>query len=353
MPAVAVFRRPANVDGVGIRLRQPGAQGLAGRDLPKEEDGLRTQGPRRPRIAQDGVVGRDHRPPARAAKAQRRERIREDGPAQLLRPENRLHLLAPPRTADDHARRSRKIAIKHLFAGMRLGRHRGQGEKTLPIDRLRQALRRAIGHRGQGITEGRIEVHRPGGPRPLDRVPQRLAEVLQQLHPRLGHRQFVEKPDETAEELLLVHRLARSAVAQLRRAVGGDRDQGRAALLRLDQGRQVVRPRRTTGAEQDHRHAGALGQAEPENPAERSSSTATVSIAGCATSASVNGVLREPGEITACRTPDRASVSAATEHHSEFVVRKSRFIFSNHCPRITRNHTKNKNLRISGLGFVS
>ncbi len=44
-------------------------------------------------------------------------------------------------------------------------------------------------------------------------------------------------------------------------------------------------------------------------PAERSSITDTHSIPGCSASTSASGALREPGEVTAWRTPQRASSS--------------------------------------------
>src|SRR6185369_3310359 len=49
------------------------------------------------------------------------------------------------------------------------------------------------------------------------------------------------------------------------------------------------------------------------NPAERSSTITATSISGCRQSATANGVDRDPGEITANRSPDRASSSAKTD----------------------------------------
>ena len=50
-----------------------------------------------------------------------------------------------------------------------------------------------------------------------------------------------------------------------------------------------------------------------KNPAERSSTITFTSISGCRQSASASGVEREPGEITASRSPPRASSSAKAE----------------------------------------
>jgi hypothetical protein len=42
----------------------------------------------------------------------------------------------------------------------------------------------------------------------------------------------------------------------------------------------------------------------------------------------VSGVDREPGEITACATPRRTSVSASTLHHKALVLRKSKGVIT-------------------------
>ena len=61
-----------------------------------------------------------------------------------------------------------------------------------------------------------------------------------------------------------------------------------------------------------------------KNAADRSSSTGIAAISGCRTKANVSGVDRDPGEITACRTPSRLNVSASTLHQSEFTLLKSK-----------------------------
>ncbi len=53
----------------------------------------------------------------------------------------------------------------------------------------------------------------------------------------------------------------------------------------------------------------ALAMPSATKPAERSSITETASIRSCAANVSASGALREPGQVTALRTPQRASSS--------------------------------------------
>ena len=53
----------------------------------------------------------------------------------------------------------------------------------------------------------------------------------------------------------------------------------------------------------------ALAMPRATKPAERSSSTETASTPSWAASVSASGALRDPGEVTACRIPQRYSSS--------------------------------------------
>ncbi len=176
----------------------------------------------------------------------------------------RARALVETHAGHDHAAPRDKIRRQsRLLCKLRRGARR-QREKLLPVHRPGQPLRRAIRDRRQGIAKRRVQMHRAAVERAPDRMPQRLAQIAQRLRARLRHRELMIKRHKTAEELLLVDGLPRGTVAHFRRTVGGDDEQRRAALLRLDHRRQVVGPGRAAGAEQHHRRAGALGDAEPE-----------------------------------------------------------------------------------------
>ena len=53
----------------------------------------------------------------------------------------------------------------------------------------------------------------------------------------------------------------------------------------------------------------AFAMPSAKKPAERSSRTETASSSSCAASVSANGALREPGDVTAWRIPQRTSSS--------------------------------------------
>ena len=141
------------------------------------------------------------------------------------------------------------------------------GKKCRPIHRGRQGRgRTVVRQRRKRIPKRRVQVHGAtlGLPRALECVRHRLPQVAQSGHGHLRHREFVEKRDVIAVELLLIDCLAGCARPHLRRAVRRDDQQRHAALPRLNDGGKVIRGRRAAGANERRGTASCLGQSQRE-----------------------------------------------------------------------------------------
>ena len=203
--------------------------------------------------------------------AQAREGVGKDGIAGIAgKRRHRLGkavVLLPARPHDDDAAR----VVGHHAAqqrGLRLGR------QELPAGDLQGRRGRFLAsgwllvQRLERLAEGRVQVDRsrrqsPGrGCRARD---QRL-EVAQRQLRRLRFRQRqVHRPEYlVAIQLHLVDGLVRAAVAQLRRAVGGDHQQRHPGHARLDDGREEVGRRRAARRQQGGRPVGCLADAQRE-----------------------------------------------------------------------------------------
>ena len=125
---------------------------------------------------------------------------------------------------------------------------------------------------------------------------------------------LAEPADARPVELHLVDRLAGADAAQLGRAVAGEDDQRHRRLVRLGDGGVEVRRRGARGAGDRDRAAArrAPRPARRTRPSARRRRSWSRSPAR-ARSASATGVERDPGQITACWTPERASSSTSAE----------------------------------------
>ena len=118
----------------------------------------------------------------------------------------------------------------------------------------------------EGVAEGEVEVHRPGGwAEGLCRRPRRQRPpVARRAGGVVGHAHLGEPAHGVAVQLQLVDRLAGPGVPQLGRAVGGADDQRHPALVGLQHRRVEVGGRRPRRAEDHGRLPGGAGGAEGE-----------------------------------------------------------------------------------------
>ena len=255
MQRVAIVGPPAHVPDPRVARLEPLAQHFACRPAAEADHDLRLQALRCRFVAQDRVVSRDEVRHTRRVVPERRKSVREHRPTEPARnladggdifgDVLRLGWPGDDETVDTRGERGRQTAWH---------RRRGRRElckKLLPIDRVRDALRRAtVCHRRQRIAKWGIEVHWPGGrlKRPPNRVRNRLPQIAQHRHARLRHGQLVEEIHVAAIEILLVDRLARRARAHLRWPVRRDDEQRHPAFLRLDDRREEIRRRGAAGA---------------------------------------------------------------------------------------------------------
>jgi hypothetical protein len=168
------------------------------------------------------------------------------------------------------------------MSGSRSGRFRWTGPGR-PFERIR---------RGDGSGPGP----------PIGRGPSRPGAFFHQ-------RQLGEPLRVAAVQMVLVDRLRRAAIPQLRRPVGGQHDQRNPSQRSLDDGRREVDGGRARRREQDHRAARRPGDAKGEEPGRTLVDEHPHPDSAWARSASASGVEREPGQTTASRMPARASSS--------------------------------------------
>ena len=290
------------------------AQDQLGRERPRARGGRSRRRPRRPasgrgpraRAARSARPGSGSRPrsasaataPASPGSGWRPATIRPRGRAAIRSASSSSSAASAaagrgrPRSAA--ARRgprapAGRVAVTSLSAGSGpAARARRRSGAPGPAA-ARRARRRRRGRRPSGSGAGRRR--RPRGCRPRRTSAPRIAV-----------------------ELELVDRLAGADPAQLRRPVGGEHDQRHAGLVGLDDGGVEVGRRRARGAEDRRRRARSPAPRRARRSRrERSSRPRPASIAGWRHSASASGVEREPGEITARRTPQRASSSTIAE----------------------------------------
>ena len=287
---------------------QPGAQRLGGRQVADPQHELRLGSPG----TQQRVVVRDRRRAAAGARqrvGQQRDRgaLGERG---QRRPERRVALGA---AGDDDGLRTRlELGAQPVDDRLRRGaRHAGPRDPRAAAGAAAVVVgQRPVGH--ERLAQREVQVHGAGPA--ADGCPERAArELAQPAQPlrRGGVRVDLEEPlGRAAVELDLVDRLPGAEVAQLGRPVGGEHDQRDARLVRLDHGRDVVGRRGAGRAGQRRRHAGRLRDPEREE-----AGAALVEVrrrrrsAGRGRARATSGVEREPGEVHAWRTPQRASSS--------------------------------------------
>ena len=226
----------------------------------------------------------------------------EDQPAAATRGSARR----APRPARRRAGRRRWHGRQRQSAGPALERQRGGG-RHLAGARLGP----------ERVPPGDVQVHRArarvagGGPVGAagDRAEMQQAGVVGVVGADLA-----EPSHRRAVELQLVDRLPGADPAQLRRPVGGEHDQADRRFVGLADGGVEVRGGGAGGAE-DGRRASASPvrrRARRTRPSARRRVT-RASIDGSRQSASASGVDRDPGLITASRTPQRASSETIAE----------------------------------------
>ena len=240
---------------------------------PEANDDLRRMGVD-PRTRPDDVVGvgEDERAIVRPA-AQTGERVGQDRVAGSGG-EARDRLMSRrvvERSGDDEAalRRGQVLGdLLRLVGGQRPPALDRGGERRLGERRLVVRDGAEILGRDQRLAQRQVEMDRPSRSfeRRGDRSPGHRADMRQGVRRLVHQRELGEPFRMTTVKVVLVDRLRRAAIAQLRRPIGGQNDERHPGERSLDDGRREVDHGRARGRQEDNRAPGRSRDAEGEEP---------------------------------------------------------------------------------------
>ena len=263
-------------DLIGAGRRQPGAQWLARRHLAEAQDQVGHDRPGEALVPQQQVVGGDDMGTVVGPAAQLRGRLGEDrkagdaGEVGERLAQLGVELAAGDDDSGDGVADVSGDLVQQEGRGLEVDlRHRSQRPPVATIQRQRvgRGHRPLGGNRRKRLAPGEVEVNR-AGPRLAagrrERAAGDRAVVQEPVVIRRVGSDFAEPAHRGPVELKLVDRLPGADPAQLRRTVGGERDQRHRRFVGLADRRVEVGGRGPGGAEHRHRDACRLRRSKGE-----------------------------------------------------------------------------------------